>query len=79
MAEYDEAVSALWAETKTDWSLELRTTLTEPVCCIVSLTPENDEFPTITDFIGVGDMAESVLLACCEVLKRLEVKGTGND
>ena len=60
MVDYGELVNRLWDVTKTDWHVELRNVLTEPVCCYVDLIPDDESFPSLRGFIGVYDANTSI-------------------
>lgn len=61
---YTEAAKELWDLTKTDWHATVEHTLTEPTCAYVSLHADDEEMPTLSHFIGTGDVNESIRLAC---------------
>ena len=69
---YDAAASALWRQTETDWHAEVSLVLTEPVCAVVTLTPEDASFVGIKDFLGNDDANDSIRLACEHVLAKLK-------
>jgi hypothetical protein len=61
---YDDAASALWDLTQTDWYVTVEHIITEPTCAYVSLRADDEAMPTLTNFIGTGDINDSVRRAC---------------
>jgi hypothetical protein len=61
---YNEAAEALWDLTQTDWHVSVEYIITEPTCAYVSLRADDEKMPKLSNFIGTGDINESVKLAC---------------
>lgn len=63
----DEAESALWEETLEDWHMAYSVGLTEPVCAMIYIHPdEGSPYPSLRGYIGKHrddpkrDMAEAI-------------------
>lgn len=69
---YGEAATKLWEETETDWFVTVSLTITEPVCAIVNIEPDDGSpLPKLEGFIGGYDINESVHRACEYLLRNI--------
>ena len=69
---YAAAASQLWKMSKTDWHANISYILTEPVCAIVSVRSDDPTLPELREFLGTGDVNESIKLACEYLIRNLE-------
>lgn len=69
---YEKYAGKLWAQTESDWHVYISHTLTEPVCCYVTLYSDDPNLPRLDNFIGIGDVNESIANACKHILKLLK-------
>jgi hypothetical protein len=70
--EYDSCCEQLWSKTSTDWHISIFLTLTEPTCCVVNLSSDDEQLPKLEGFFGTANLNESCRLACEKMLKLLE-------
>ena len=64
MSIYDKAADELWRLTLCDWHVSVNLILTEPVCAVVTLTPDyEDMWPSFSGFLGTHDLNKSCQLA----------------
>lgn len=69
---YGDAATRLWEETETDWFVTVSLTLTEPVCAIVNIEPDDGSpLPALNGFIGGYDINKSVQDACEYLLRNI--------
>ena len=68
---YSTQAQRLWEMTQTDWHISMVLTLTEPVCSFVSIYSDDDDLPSLRDFIGTDDANESIQKACDYMLENL--------
>jgi hypothetical protein len=71
---YGDLAIKLWDVTHTDWHVSIEHVLTEPVCCSVSLTPDDDKWQKLDGFIGTYDVNESIANAIEHLLPKLGLK-----
>lgn len=63
--EFDDLAGELYDLTKTDWSVSAHCMITEPVCWVIDIIPDNPNdagvvFPELRDFLGSGNINETV-------------------
>lgn len=63
--EFDDLAGELYDLTKTDWSVSAGCVITEPVCWVIDIIPDNPNdsgvvFPELRGFMGSGNINETV-------------------
>ena len=72
---YQDFADELYRGTSTDWHVAVSLILTEPVCAVVTLSPDDESFPPLRGFLGTHDLNESVKQACAYHLRSMKVEG----
>lgn len=77
--DFDDLAGELYNLTKMDWGVQASCIITEPVCWVISITPDGPRedgvaFPKLDGFIGTGNVTETIGLGIDKLIDMIKVQ-----